>query len=106
MSPSPPQDFLQELLRDAVRRVDDVADRLNLKIDALDTKMSQDHKDLMLYLSKRMDDIDVQLDDHSMKIQKHEHNFNIATFLVTGGIATAVSWMTWLGSFFQGKTHP
>ncbi len=105
MSPnSPQQDFLLDVIRDIVARMDELRDKLDEKVDKLDEKMDDMEKNLYQLLSSRFDSTDKKLDEHESKIQKHEHNFSIATFFLTSGIATAVSWYTWLSGLFNHRT--
>lgn len=107
MPPNSQNDFVLELIRDAIRRLEEVSDKVDARIDSLEQRMAVEHKDLLTVFSNRMHDIEDQVDANTTKLMKHEHNFNMATYLFTGGMATVVSWFTWLGNVFQNKPpHP
>lgn len=103
MPNSPQSEFLREVVRDAVRRIEEVSDKLDAKIDSLEVKMTQDHKDLLSTISGRLEPLEKKVDDHQIKIVRHEHNFTILGFLVTGGLASVVGAFSWLSQFFGHK---
>jgi len=79
--------------------------RLDTKIESLETRMDEHYKDLRQVLDRRVEDLSERVTENTLKIAKHEHNFNVVTFLIGGGIAGIAGWFTGFQNFFTGKTH-
>lgn len=97
------EQFAQELLLDLIRKIDAVADRVDHKIDSLDQKLEASHRDIRDGLVQRVEPLERKVEDMSLKLNRHEHNFTILGFLVTGGFATLTGAFNWIGTLFGHK---
>lgn len=96
-------EFFESLLLDAIKKIDAVSDKVDQKTDWLDEKMSANHKDLRDGLTHRIETLEDKIEEHGIKLTRHEHNFTLLGFLVTGGIATFSGFFQWINGVVGHK---
>lgn len=103
MAPNNPGDpqFVESLLLKLVERVDQISDKMNEKIDSLDAKVSENHRDMRQAIDDKIDAIAKQVHENTKRIERHDYYFNVVTWLITGGLAVLASWSTWLQNLFN-----
>lgn len=96
-------EFLMELVRDVLHKVDALPDKVDARINSLEDKISADNRVLRTELASKVAKLETKVDNNTTKIAAHEHNFKVATFILTSGLAGAMGVISWLYGLFGNK---
>jgi uncharacterized protein YukE len=102
-SPSNDGDFLHELFRDAMSRIDAASDRFESKLDNLEKRVIEMQSSFQDQTSSRLSDMETRLQSHGEKLVKHEHTFSVITFIFTSGIAGMTALFSWFSGIFGSR---
>jgi hypothetical protein len=96
-------EFLRDLVRDVLRKIDEVDSKMDDRIEFLHDRIGDSADDLRECVFKKLEPLEAQVHEHSLKLNRHEHNFTLLTFIVTAGAATLSGWFNWVSQLFNGS---
>lgn len=95
--------------KEAIGRMDRLYERVESKIDDLESSIKEDSKNMQTELMKRLESVDSELNlidnkvvFNSNRITKHEANFGILNFLITSGLGALLAMSAWISGLFTG----
>jgi hypothetical protein len=88
-------ELLTDLIRDAIRRIEQLGDKVDSKIDSLESKMREDSIRFKDSMEDRLSKVEDQVDVNSHEITKMRSTATILSWLVTGGIAGLIGIYSW-----------
>lgn len=97
--------LLTDLVKDAIRRIEQLADKMDFKLDAMEHKLSTDNNRFKEGIEDKVEKMEIQLYDNTHRLAKMEQTATIFSWLVTGGVASLIGVVTWLYGIFRPSTH-
>lgn len=94
-------ELLTDLVKDAIRRIDLMGDKLDHKLDQIENKFAQDQKVFKDSVEDRIEKLEDQVTDNTHKIVKFEHSANIMVWLISGGIASFAGLLSWAAGWIK-----
>lgn len=97
-------EILADLVKDAIRRIDVMADRVDHKLDSFDRKYAEDYRIFKDNLEEKVKSVSEEVRSVSNRIQHFESSAKVASWLVTGGLASLVAFLSWASGLIKFPT--